>query len=102
MKTIYLVDHIETVRAAALKRNEPGYNYSPELIDKAIQAHIGDELRYNLSTGITYNKSLGWCSKFVNQEDIPVYDSHDDAAEWSFTGMVRSSCSSFLRGYALI
>ncbi len=99
MNTIYLFDHSETVKAACLKRNQLGHDYSLELIDQAISIHLSDDLRYNLTSGQTRNNSIGVISEFVNKSDIPVYESDSDAAEWAFCGMIRNTANMIKNGF---
>lgn len=100
MKTIYLKDHTEAVKEECLNRNTADHDYSPKQIDEAIQAQIGNELRY--SNGKTHDKQFGVCAEYVNKSEAPKYSSEDEAAKSEFSGHVRNSASRVKRGYTAI
>ena len=95
MNTVYLKDHIETVKKECLRRNKTDHYISPDLIDLAIQANVKWNLRYNKANGKTYSDQFGHgpCAEYVNKSDVPKYDDDSQAAVWEFTGIVRNSIS---------
>jgi hypothetical protein len=99
MRTVYLKDHVDTVRQECIKRNDTIY-YPVELIDRAIHAQIGNELRYR--NGKTYDKCFGVCSEYVNDFDIPNYEEESTCALWEFSGIVMNSAGRLHRGYSAI
>ena len=100
METIYLKDHTEAVKEECLRRNTAEFYYSPKQIEEAIQAQIGNELRYR--NGKTIDKLFGVCAEYVNKSEIPKYSTKDEAAKWEFSGWVRNSASRVTRGYTAI
>ena len=100
MKTIFLKDHIETVKIECLNRNSLDHYFSPELIDQAIQAQVNDNLRYK--NGKTYCNEFGVGSEYVNKSDIPNYETEAECAKWEFSGYVRNSASRLKRGFTAI
>lgn len=102
MKTIYLKNHVDTVRAECLRRNDPltQYDYSEALINQAIAAQIENNLRYR--DGKTYDRCFGLASEYVNKSDVPHYTNDSEAATWEFSGHVRNSASRINRGHTAI
>lgn len=99
MKTVYLKNHVATVRAECISRNEDGHSYSPELIDQAIAAQIKNRLRYR--NGRTFDRS-GWISEYVYKTDVPQYTDLNECARWELSGHVRNSASRIFRGFTAI
>ncbi len=98
--TVWLKDNVNAVKAECLKRNRidiSGHDYSEDIIDKAIQAQIGNNLRYN-TKGKTYDNQFGVVSEYTNKLDVPIYNTDEELAKWEFVGHVRNSASRIYRG----
>lgn len=98
MNTIYLKDYVEEVLTFSENRNSLDNHYNRDLLKQSIQALIDANLRYNLSKGKTLDKS-GVIGEYVNSNDIPKFESLEEAACWEFTSYVRNAASRKYRGY---
>jgi hypothetical protein len=96
---VYLKDNIDTVRQECIDRNKPGWDYPLELIDKAIEAQVGQNLRYR--NGKTYDKD-GCLSQYTCSTDVPEYESDQEAAKWELTSHVRNSANRLYKGFTAI
>ena len=96
-KIIKLKDYKSTVLGAAIKRNNNVF--IPEtLILQAIEFHCKRNLKFNNVTGITTDIT-GFQGSYVSK--FEPYNNEYDAAEWEFTGCIRSSASMLQRGFTL-
>jgi hypothetical protein len=89
--TVYLRDHINTVRSACIQRDQ----YSIDLIDKAIVAQVENNLHYR--DGKVYDKLFGLSSEYL--DEAPVYKSEQECAEWEFCGYICNSAWRLQNGY---
>lgn len=97
--TVWLVDHQEAVLDEALKRNHPQSYFSVEEIKEAISYCVEEEYRYNKSKGKTYCKFFGMQAEYIDKEDLPKYESNEEAARWEFTNFVRNEASRKKKNY---
>lgn len=97
---IFLKDFKEAVFEEFKKRNVDTHCYSNTLFEAAFKIETDNNLRYDTMSGKTYsNEYNGIVEEFVYKKDIPVYDSNEEAAKWSFTGIVSNTASLINRGY---
>lgn len=96
---IYLKNNIEFVKNEILAKRETMKSVSLDLINEAISFHVKQNLRYNEKTGTTFKKNE-WCSKYVNTDEIPVYNNENECAFWEFGGEICNSVSRKQRGFS--
>ncbi|QDP47348.1 MAG: hypothetical protein Unbinned4388contig1000_67 [Prokaryotic dsDNA virus sp.] len=95
---IHLKDHKEAVYNAAMKRNSNTY-FEPRIITEGLDICVDENLRYNPKKGFTYRNDRGKCGEYCNSDEIPKYDSKEEAAIWEFTNWVRNEASKITNGY---
>ena len=70
-------------------------HYDTDLIMKAIEHHKKKKLRYDNSTGKTYDNT-GMISEYVGRQ--PVNKTFEEIIQWDFSGWINNSCDRYLRG----